>query len=313
MIDKNVKSRAEEVYEQFCHRHSKDDEFNDWEGYRTQLTDFVIRNIKPGSSLLILGAGKCSDLDLGMLSEHCGSITLSDYRPETAEEAFRQYGLQPSGTLRFSGSDYVGITDGDYIHYTETLLAVMEKLRDCPGDSLESSAGSELQELRNDLEQIYRNNEAYEIDLGGVYDNAVIAGVHSQLNNSFRGIFQYARKYTEDRGGKIRYLNELNAAIFETTGKHSLYLVRRLNEAVFSSVREGVIYGYEKRIIFTPEGAESPVIGTVDGARQAGEEVEGFNAADRMGCLWPLSRRRGVKFEMDICCFKAAELKTANE
>ena len=73
MIDKNVKSRAEEVYEQFCQRHSKDDEFNDWEGYRIQLTDFVIRNTKPGSSLLILGAGKCSDLDLGMLSEHCGS------------------------------------------------------------------------------------------------------------------------------------------------------------------------------------------------------------------------------------------------
>ena len=312
-MDNRGKYRAVQLYRCYTQRSSKDDEYNDWEGYRKQLTDFVIRNTRPGSSLLILGAGKCSDLDLNLLSEHCGSITLSDYRPETAEEAFRQYGLEPSDSLRFSESDYVGITDEDYISYTALLLTIMEKLRDCPGDSPEEIAGSQMQELRKGMEQIYRNNEAYEMDLGGVYDNAVIAGVHSQLNNSFRGIFQYARKYTEDGGGAMKYPEELNAFVFENTRKHTLDLVRRFNRAVFSAVREGVVYGYEKRIIYTPEGAEGPVIGTVDGARQAGEEVEGFTAADQMGCLWPLSRRRGVKFEMDIRCFRAAEFETINE
>ena len=301
MMENDRKSRAAEIFDRFTKRSSKDDEYNDWEGYRDQLTEFVIRNTDPGSSLLILGAGKCNDLDLKKLAEHCGSIVLSDYRPETAEEAFRQYGLESSDRLRFAESDYVGITDEDYISYTDLLIRIMEKLRDCPEDSLEDAAGRELHDLRDELERIYGDNEAYEIDLGGgIYDNAVIAGVHSQLNNSFRGIFQYARKDIEDSGGTVRFAEELNAAVFETTRKHTVDLVRRFNKAVFSSVRNGVIYGNEKRIIYVPTGEESPVIGTVDGARQAIEEAEGYAAADQMGCLWPLSRRRNIKFEMDI-------------
>ncbi|MBR6444484.1 MAG: hypothetical protein IKS63_03550 [Firmicutes bacterium] len=309
-IKENTGGRAAEIYGRFTQRYSKDDEFADWEGYRAQLTDFVVRNMRPGASLLILGAGKCSDLDLNILAEHCGSVTLSDYRPETAEEALRQYGLSRSDRLRIAESDYVGITDEDYIRYTAQLIGIMEKLRDCPGDSLEAIAGDELKELHEELDRIYRDNEAYRIRLGGDYDYAIAAGLHSQLNNSFRGIFQYVRKDTEEKGGKVQFAEELNASIFENTRKHTLYLVQRLNREAFSAVREGIVYGYEKRIIYVPEGKQDPVIGTVDGARQAGEEVEELTAADKMNCLWPLSKRRSIKFEMDIRFLERAALDT---
>ena len=75
-------SRAQHIYDQFNARASRDDEFHDWAGYRDRLTEFVISCIPSGESLLILGAGKCNDLDLKKLAEHCGVITLSDYRPE---------------------------------------------------------------------------------------------------------------------------------------------------------------------------------------------------------------------------------------
>lgn len=300
-------NRARHIYDQFKARASKDDEFNDWAGYRDRLTEFVISCIPSGGSLLILGAGKCNDLDLQRLAAHCGSITLSDYRPETAEEAFRRYGLSPSKNLKFAESDYVGITDEDYLAYTELLLKTMEKLsgsRTDPGNSLEEAAGTELSALKECLEQIYKSNEGYEIDLGNagtaVYDNAVITGVHSQLNNSFRGLFQYVRKDIEDRGGEIRFLDNLNKTIFQTTRKHTRSLVTRFNEAVFAAVREGVIYGYEKDIIYTPRGASEPVIGTVDGARQAGEVIANLPAEKILDCIWPLSRRRGIKFTMSV-------------
>jgi hypothetical protein len=134
-----------------------------------------------------------------------------------------------------------------------------------------------------------------------VYDHAVIVGVHSQLNNSFRGIFQYVRKDIEDTEGKIRRLDELNKAIFQCTRSHTLDLVRRVNEAIFAAVRDGVIYGYEDSIIFTPEGRRFPVIGTVDGARQAGEELEGLPMVEEMECQWPLSKRRRITYEMNLC------------
>jgi len=309
-------SRARHIYDQFKARASRDDEFNDWAGYRDRLTEFVISCIPSGGSLLILGAGKCNDLDLKKLAEHCGSITLSDYRPETAEEAFRQYGLSSSENLRFAESDYVGITDEDYLEYTDLLLKTMEKLsgsRESQGDSLEEIAGPELSALKECLEQIYQRNEGYEIDLGNtgntgnagnsgnaVYDNAVVTGVHSQLNNSFRGLFQYVRKDVEDRGGEIRFLENLNTAIFKTTRRHTKKLVTRFNEAVFAAVREGVVYGYEKNIIYTPAGANEPVIGTVDGARQAGEAIAKLPAGKTLDCIWPLSRRRGIKFTMSV-------------
>ena len=309
---RGTEDRARQIYSRFQARSSKDNEYQDWAGYRRELTDFVIRSTRPGASLLILGAGKCNDLDLKRLAAHCGTIILSDYRPEIAEDAFRRYGLDPEDRLQVEASDYVGITDEDYISYTGQLLAIMEKLarpedeggaEDGPG--LEDLAGPDLTAMGDLLDQIYERNRNYRIDLGvESCDNAVIAGVHSQLNNSFRGIFQYVRKDTEDRIGKVRLAEELNKYIFQITRKRTADLVDRFNEAVFSIAGEGVIYGYEKNIIYTPEGASAPVIGTVDGARQAGEAIEGLTREGETGCIWPLSRRRGIKFEMDICYLK---------
>ncbi|MBE6045486.1 MAG: hypothetical protein E7221_02160 [Clostridiales bacterium] len=308
----STEEKAAQLYDRFCSRASKDDEFSDWAGYRAELTRFVINHTRSGGSLLILGAGKCNDLDLAKLSDHCGSITLSDYRPETAEDALCRYGITASAAserVTFLEADYVGIPDSAYLRYTELLLEIMKKLRDEQGDSLEEIAGQELQKLQTCLEQIYQDNEAYEIDLGeAAFDYGVIEGVHSQLNNSFRGLFQYVRKDVEDQAGEVKYAEDLNAAIFAVTRRHTKKIVLRFNEAVFAAVREGLIYGYEKNIIYTPEGADHPTIGTVDGARQAGEVINELSAEDRMSCLWPLSRRRGIKFEMEVRYLSAMNL-----
>lgn len=296
--------RAKKLYDQFKARASRDDEFSDWAGYRGVLTEFVVNSTRPGSSLLILGAGRCNDLDLRTLAGHCGRITLSDYRPEIMEEALCRYGLpeaSASEQIGFLQSDYVGIPDEAYLQYTERLLETMETIRTGQGESLEEIAGPRVQKLQECLQQIYRDNEGYEIDLGdAVCDNAVVAGVHSQLNNSFRGLFQYVLKDVEEHGGPVKFAEELNAAVFAETRKHTRDLVLRFNDAVFAAVREGVVYGYEKNIIYTPAGENVPTVGTVDGARQAGEAVANHPVENRMGCLWPLSRRRGIKFEMEI-------------
>ena len=295
-------TRVRQIYERFLERSSRDDEFSDWAEYRVELTAFIIENTEPGESLLILGAGKCNDLDLIKLAEHAGSIVLSDYREETVAEAFQRYGLEPSERIRFVASDYVGITDDDYIEYTDLLLSIMQKLADTPGDSLEEIAGPALGRMEQTLEQIYERNLSYRIDLGvDACDCAVIAGLHSQLNNAFRGLFQYVQKDVEDRGKKVRFAEDLNEFIFRITKKHIGHLVERFNDVVFDTATKGVVYAYEESIIYTPEGSHSPVIGTVDGARQAGEMIAGRTIGNSINCLWPLSRRRGIKFEMTIC------------
>ena len=300
--------RAQQIYDRYLTRASRDDEYNDWAEYRAALTDFITGSTPAGGSLLILGAGKCSDLDLRKLAAHFGPITLSDYRPELADEAWHCYGLSPSERLAFAGSDYVGIPEEAYVEYTRLLLDVMQRLKDGAGESLEEAAGPQLRTLLEGLEQIYRDNGTYEVHLGEkAYDHAVVCGVHSQLNNSFRGLFQYARKDAEDRWGSIPFAEELNAAIFAVSREHTEHLVRRFNEAVFAAVRQGVIYGYERSILYTPEGEHSPVIGTVDGARQAGELIADIPAEHELNCLWPLSRRRGIRFEMSVCYLPVAE------
>ena len=301
-------SRAQQIYSRFLGRSSRDDEYGDWADSRAKLTGFITEHTAAGSSLLILGAGKCNDLDLGKLAGHAGSVILSDYREETVEEAFRRYGLEPSESLRFEASDYVGITDEDYIEYTDQLLAIMEKLADVPGDSMEEIAGDELDRMEELLEKIYASNADYRIDPALTKcDYVVASGLHSQLNNAFRGIFQYVKKDAEERGKKVRFDDELNKFIFQITRKHTDELVDRFNEALFEAAGKGVIYGYEESIIYTPQGARSPVIGTVDGARQAGEKLAGRDIETYINCLWPLSRRRGIKFEMTICYLPVEE------
>ena len=294
--------RAQQIYARFLERSSRDDEFNDWAEYRAKLTDFITENTEPGATLLILGAGKCNDLDLRKLADHAGSVILSDFREDTVEEAFRRYGVEPSERIRFEAADYVGITDEDYIEYTELLLDILQKLADTPGDSLKEIAGDDLDRMEQLLEKIYERNVDYEVHPALTpCDYVVVSGLHSQLNNAFRGIFQYVRKDVEDRGNKVRFDDDLNKFIFQITRKHTDDLVDRFNEMMFAAAGKGVVYGYEESIIYTPQGARSPVIGTVDGARQAGEKLVGREIPNYISCLWPLSRRRGIKFEMTIC------------
>ena len=295
-------SWAQQIYARFLERSSRDDEYGDWADYRAELTGFITEHTSPGASLLILGAGKCNDLDLSRLVKHAGSIILSDFREDSVEEAFHRYGLEPSDRLRFEASDYVGITDDDYLEYTDLLLTIMQKLADGSGDTLREIAGADLDRMEQLLQQIYERNTGYRMDPGLTpCDYVVVSGLHSQLNNAFRGIFQYVRKDVEEREGKVRFEEELNKFIFQITRKHTDALVDRLNEAVFTAAGKGVIYGYEESIIYTPPGSRSPVIGTVDGARQAGERIADLDSRNYINCLWPLSRRRGIKFEMTIC------------
>lgn len=300
--------RAKQIYDLFLTRASRDDEFRDWARYRADLTDLILRTTPRGGSLLILGAGRCNDLDLARLADHCGTMALSDYRPDTVEEAFRRYGLTPSDRLRSVEADYVGIPGEAYVEYTRLLLTLMQRLAGPSSGSLEEAAGLDLRALEQGLERIYRSNQGYEVDLGyREWDNAVVAGVHSQLNNSFRGLFQYVRKDVEEREGPVRLAEDLNAAIFAVTGRHTGDLVRRFNDAAFAAVRQGLVYGYEETMICPSEDGTGPVMGTVDGARQAGEAIRDLEAEERITCLWPLSARRGIRFEMSISYLPARE------
>lgn len=376
---------AQKIYDDFRGRASKDDEFNDWANYRSRLTDFVIRNAKPGSSLIIFGAGKCNDLDLNKLVGHFGKVTLSDYRPETAEEALARYGLSWSDDLQFLEADYAGISNQDYIDYICSLIPVLLK-GSCSGEMIAPAgapgdvADDPLVHLQQTLKRIFEKNKSYMIDLSDSqnddkYDYGIIAGVHSQLNNSFRGILEYTQKElselsddaarplgieqlsgknkpsvsaqpgggalpggnahskgTDQSGdsaqpgerylptGSAPYIEHVRLAIADITKSHTGDFVRRFNAAAFEIVRGGIVYGYEESIIITSgssrvdqraaswfmqqsaDNASAPAyqIATVDGARQAGEEVRNYQIADQMSCIWPLSYKRGIRFEMSI-------------
>lgn len=66
----------------------------------------------PPGTLLVLGAGNCNDLDLGLLSDFFAAIHLLDLDPLSVEWGIRQQGQYDNGKLRaLGGVDVNGLAD----------------------------------------------------------------------------------------------------------------------------------------------------------------------------------------------------------
>ena len=301
-------NRPEHIYRLYRNRISADDEYSDWADYREMLTDFILHNTRTDKSLIIYGAGKCNDLNLGELSRHFKVITLSDYLPGAVQKAIERYHLKWSDRLKYEERDYTGISDETYIDFTVWLLQQTELLLQKKKVEVKTALGDLYGRIEKKLVGIYQDNELYEIPFNDTsYDYAIVVGVHSQLNNSFSGLCQYLlkdilennQKGVWSEGDLYNTWCEIERVVSQVTKRYTGSIVRRFNEAVFARTRTGVIYGYEENM--EEKSADGRImISTVSGAAEAGEITGHAKTVNQIHCVWPLSKKRQIRFNMCI-------------
>ena len=102
------------------------DVWDSWKDYRNRLTALIREKaIEPGDSLLILGAGGCCDIDLNILSEHCGKIVLLDTDSNAMRKALAQYHLETSPKVSLACESLTGISESDIEAFSRTCLLLL--------------------------------------------------------------------------------------------------------------------------------------------------------------------------------------------
>ncbi|MGN8816755.1 hypothetical protein ACTNEN_00250 [Oribacterium sp. HCP28S3_H8] len=101
--------------------------FRDWEEYRRQVTDRVLQEGRrfdhagAERELLIVGGGRCNDVDLTRLIEGFDQIRILDTDLEAMQSGLHQYGLTGSGRIRLQKASLTGVEEADIRSFFENL------------------------------------------------------------------------------------------------------------------------------------------------------------------------------------------------
>lgn len=78
------------IYDQLRSLQVINNAYNEWESYRRELTEIIMKYAKESESIAIFGAGRCNDIDLRRLSECFSEIILFDKDLEAMKEGLYQ-------------------------------------------------------------------------------------------------------------------------------------------------------------------------------------------------------------------------------
>lgn len=84
------------------------DRWRDFEEHRKHVMALLCQDAAPGSSLCVLGAGNCNDLDLGLLMQSFGEVHLFDIDEHAMQTGVTRQGVDSDQLILHSGIDLGG-------------------------------------------------------------------------------------------------------------------------------------------------------------------------------------------------------------
>ena len=266
------------LYDQLLRLRKLPNAFSEWTAYRCRLTDFILENAEKGSSLLVMGAGGCNDLDLTRLSSYFSKVILSDCDEAAMREGIKKQNIPPM-EIEIQITDYLGIEPSDY----RSLCGQIEqqiRLRSENSEILKRTLPYLFLERMQEIVQAHRKFCRKNI----MTDYIVCCGVHSQLNNLFP---QMAEVYH-------RYVDFDLQPIYQKASALNRILAEDLNGWILSNSGKGAFLGLERK----RNGMESPI----EGAYQAIEDLSDRKVKIRAEKLleWPFYQKENKVYEMQL-------------
>ena len=273
------------VYDQLLQLQKIPDASRIWESYRLALGDWICAHTRKGSTLLVLGAGPCNDIDLEGFVKHFSSVTLLDREEAEMHEAVEKRILTDElrSNVHFLAGDLVGIEEDAYRTFGENLGRMLQTYgRDIDREELVAVA-------TDYMENAYRNRKPDPVLLkADSYDYILAAGLHSQLNAMFPQIWEV-------------YANALGfhtAEIHKLAREYNATIVEELNARIKASARIGVIQALEQERV----GLQ----GAIEGAWQSLTQIrerESIAATTQM--LWPFAPQNNTVYQMQVVLYAA--------
>ena len=269
------------IYDQLRSLQVINNAYNEWESYRRQLTEIIMKYAKESERIAIFGAGRCNDIDLRRLSECFNEIILFDKDLQAMKEGLYQQKVETIPNIKIKVTDFVGIHDADYRVYADTLISEIRK------KGMRTNV-CELAEVALDqLEILYTKAMNTPIYFGTqAYDTAVVVGVHSQLISMLEWIWsimlQTINKDEKSVRTKMIEMNEV--------------FVTRFNDAVIKGARSKIIMGCEVARV-GKEGSVQGAIQALEDLRRRQEKGE-INRCKTLEMKWPFHRSQGIEYKV---------------
>ncbi len=275
--------------------------YTDWAEYRKAVTELILKGkSEEERSAVILGAGRCFDLDLSKLAEQYDSITLVDSDGEAireAAEAFARTGSAGDGKVKVLETTLSGLTEADADQFLTSVMHYVSQW----GRTLseEEFIEASLKALGKLEGKVFTTAEqaAGGAPEAGIpcalspesWDAVICLGLHSQLFAllSYAWNVLAANVSEQILGGGTVDGREIEDCLRTWNDR----LIPALNEAIFGAARRRVIIGCE-------DHPEQPV----EGAYQCLQDLERRTGAGAETALlrWPFDPSADRYYDMKI-------------
>ena len=275
------------------------DAFENWKGYREKVTDLILAHPAEGSraagaaeatSLLVLGAGRCSDIDLGRLRRAFSKVVLADTDLSAMREALRRYGLEEDPGVHLRRISVTGIGEEDTAEFADTLFRYV-----CAWQGLmteEEYRQTALGLLDRMEEKLFSSPEDFRAVFPERYDMVACFGLHSQLFSLLSRIYRVITANVSEQLFGGRPLDETQ--FHDRIRRWNAALIPLLDRAMLTAAKGHLAVGCE----YSP-GAP------VEGAFQCLRDFEALAPdAERVLLRWPFDPARGKEYEvLTVSCF----------
>lgn len=232
--------------------------YQDWEGYRNTLTDYLIDIVDNEKinfdhvstisftmelpTIAIVGAGACNDIDLKRLLPYFSKITLIDMDESALDTGLVHAGLQDCDMLEKRIMSFHHITDEDYEEFTTNLQFYVN-------NNLQSITPESFCDYATDyIHDLYKSRQAsFNQSSFGQYDYVWCFGVHSQLQSMFGYI--YSSFLLNLKNGIFENENLVEQPFFDALREGNESLVPCVNNILIQGARKYCIIGNEWDIL----------------------------------------------------------------
>lgn len=178
-----------DIYEKYNADSGCKERWNRWKPHRDQINTILAKHVFAGERLkdaIILGAGRCEDIDLKLFLEHVESITLVDYDLDSMVKALERQHLTEDEKSRIAligDIEFTGFYKDEFVNSITRYMESKEKL-----ETVRNRIQEHLDNLKSDLFGALGNRQ---------YALVVSGAVHSQLIVPFFDLISMDQEYGE--------------------------------------------------------------------------------------------------------------------
>ena len=255
----------------------------DWKDYRIRLTDLILE--QGPESVMLVGAGRCNDIDLHRLCDAVDRICLLDVDEAAKEDVLSVMPDRMRRKVDYRIASLTGIREADMEAFCTRLLAFAKAAGSSRrADDYRRRVMTELDALSRLLVRDAENLHAVLPE--NAADILVCCGVHSQL---FSMLSFFIRSVMYSLQDQLPGIGEMEREVNDRIHLMNDQVIPVINRALYRAASGAVIFGNE----YMPERP-------VEGAYQCIQDVRNSMEPEETNLTWEFNRAEGITYDMLI-------------